>query len=229
MKPDILLAEDDNDLGHVLKLYLEMHDMSVTWVTDGQAAMDVFNSRHFDICILDVSMPKQSGFKVAEYIITRTSDMPFLFLTAKKQKHDRIQGLKMGAIDYITKPFEADELVLRIQNILSKLSTTLTDFTDKIQIGSYTLDPTNLLLIYKEDRQQLTEKECQILVYLANNQNKLMPKKNMLEHIWQQSDYFTSRSMDVFISRLRKYLSRDVNVKILRVRGQGIKLEVDSN
>ena len=220
----ILLAEDDLDLGHVLKLFLEMNGMKTTWVKDGDEAISTFDREHVDLCILDVSMPKRNGFEVAAYINKKLPNLPFMFLTAKAQKHDRLEGLKLGAVDYITKPFEADELVLRVQNILRQGPPVDASKNQKITIGIFELDLINLKLLGQDHQQQLTARETQLLHLLIFRKNVLIPKEEILEAIWGSSDYFTGRSMDVFISRLRKYLSKDPNVEIERVRGEGIRL-----
>jgi len=220
----ILLAEDDADFAGVLKMYLEIHGYAVTYCKDGEEALQLSQKETFDICILDVMMPRLDGFTLAEKMNT---DNPFIFLTARKLKEDKIKGLKLGADDYIVKPFEVDELVLRIGNIL-KRSEKRNNSTnqDIITIGNYTLDTKRLELKLKDAIQQLTIKEAALVTYLYHNKNRLLKREEILKAIWQNDDFFSGRSMDVYISRLRKYFKNDPAIRIESVRHIGLEFKV---
>ena len=221
----ILLAEDDADFAKVLKQYLELFAFDVYWVSDGEMAFDTFKNELFDFCILDVMMPKMDGFTLAEKIVNQNPEVPFLFLTAKKLKEDKIRGLKLGADDYIVKPFEADELVLRIQNILkrSEKAIQILPQNQKIEIGKFIFDTGRLTLINTDSTQQLTEKEAALLLFLFENRNQLIKREVILKTIWHTEDFFSGRSMDVFISRLRKYFKDDKSISIESKRNLGLE------
>ncbi|MFD2568705.1 response regulator transcription factor [Pseudotenacibaculum haliotis] len=223
----ILLAEDDFDFGSILKQYLELHDFKVLWAKDGTEAFEVFQKNEVSICILDVMMPKIDGFTLAEKIVALEPETPFLFLTARGQKEDKIKGLKLGADDYIVKPFEADELILRIQNIIKRSKkTTAAILSQEITIGSYTFNSDNLLLVHSNKTQRITEKEALLLQFLYQNKNQLVKRDQILNAVWEQNDFFSGRSMDVFISRLRKYLSEDPSIRIESIRGVGLEFKI---
>jgi DNA-binding response OmpR family regulator len=224
----ILLAEDDADFAQVLKHYLELFDFEVHWASDGAEAFSAFQNEVFQFCILDVMMPKMDGFTLAEKMVNYNPEVPFLFLTAKKLKEDKIRGLKLGADDYIVKPFEADELVLRIQNILKrseKTTVTRTESSD-IQIGKFVFDTKRLQLKGENSLQQLTEKEAALLLFLFENKNQLLKREVILKAIWDTDDFFSGRSMDVFISRLRKYFKEDENIAIESKRNLGLEFRI---
>jgi DNA-binding response OmpR family regulator len=228
----ILLTEDDFDFATILKQYLEISGFQVTWAKNGAEALAIFNSNgnnndNIDICILDVMMPQMDGFMLAEKIIAINPEMPFLFLTAKSLKEDKIKGLKLGADDYILKPCEADELVLRLQNILKRTQSQTPIQHKEIFIGKYHFDHQNLQLTHKEKNQRLTEKEAQLLYYLFQNKNGLIKREAILNNIWGNDDFFSGRSMDVFVSRLRKYLMEDPTISIESIRGIGFEFRVD--
>ncbi len=225
----ILLAEDDSDFGSILKQYLEMNQYQVTWKKDGKAALlSIKNKNDFDICVLDVMMPKMDGFSLANEIIKINPEMPFIFLTARKMKEDKIKGLKLGADDYIVKPFEADELVLRLQNIIKRshhnVTTTKTNLV--LKIGKYTFDTHRLELEINNKKQQLTEKESDLINYLFQYKNTLLKRDEILINVWKNDDFFSGRSMDVFISRLRKYFKEDSNISIKSIRGIGLEFKI---
>jgi DNA-binding response OmpR family regulator len=224
----LLLAEDDFDFAAILKQYLELHDFEVTWAENGEIALDYFKIQTFDICVFDVMMPKLDGFSLAEKIITINPDIPFIFLTARKLKEDKIIGLKLGADDYIAKPFEVDELVLRLQNILKRIEQKRTlNGNNTIEIGSYIFDNDRLTLNNKNHVQQLTEKEASLIEYLYLNHNQLLKRDQILMSVWKKDDYFSGRSMDVFISRLRKYFNSDPKIKIESVRNVGLEFKIE--
>ena len=224
----ILLAEDDFDFGTILKQYLEISQFEVVWAKNGQEAFDFFMQNQFDICVIDIMMPILDGFALAKKIITINPEMPFIFLTAKSLKEDKIRGLKLGADDYILKPCEADELVLRIQNILKRSNFISLKANEKILMGSYVLDNENLQLIHSSKTQRLTEKEAQLILYLFENKNGLIKRELVLKKIWQNDDYFSGRSLDVFVSRIRKYFIDDNNISIETIRGIGFEFKINS-
>lgn len=224
----ILLAEDDVDFAQVLKQYLELYQFEVHWVSDGKMALEAFKNTDFSCCILDVMMPKMDGFTLAEKMIDYNPDVPFVFLTAKQLKEDKIRGLKLGADDYIVKPFEADELVLRIHNILKRSAKLSSNSTQKIAItiGNFTFDTQRLELKSTDSTQQLTEKEAALLLYLFENKNKLIKREDILLAVWNSDDFFSGRSMDVFISRLRKYFKEDTSISIESKRNLGLEFKI---
>lgn len=223
----ILLAEDDVDFGGLLKQYLEIHDFEVTWVRDGVEALESLQISEPAICVFDVMMPKMDGFTLAEKVVELYPDLPFVFLTARKLKEDKIKGLKLGANDYIEKPFEADVLVLKLQNMVKQFAaTTKIEDANITQIGSFKYDSKRLQLMSNAITHQLTEKEAALLAFLNNNKNTLIKRDEILKAIWQNEDYFSGRSMDVFISRLRKYFVDDPKVSIDTIRGIGIEFKV---
>jgi DNA-binding response OmpR family regulator len=224
----LLLAEDDNDFANVLKQYLTLHHFEVYWVRDGHEAWEIFKKETFDICIFDVMMPKMDGFTLAEKCVNHNPAVPFLFLTARNQNEDKIKGLKLGADDYIVKPFEADELVLRIANILKRTtkSFVIEPNSNEIQIGKYLFHTYRLELKIGTHVQQLTEREAALITFLYNNKNQLLKRDQILKAIWKNDDYFSGRSMDVFISRLRKYFGEDSSISIESVRNIGLEFKI---
>ncbi|MDZ7775795.1 MAG: response regulator transcription factor [Bacteroidales bacterium] len=229
-KIKILLAEDDSNLSSVLTDYLDMMDYYVDTADDGQECAEMFNKGAYDLCILDAMMPKEDGFRLAKEIREKDGNIPIIFLTAKSMKEDRITGFKAGCDDYITKPFSSEELSLRIKAILKRCEIRDSHFQQPSQksyrIGKYTFDPNNMTLNNKEQSRVLTKKEAALLRLLAENKNKLLTREHALNTIWGDDDYFIGRSMDVFITKLRKYLSDDPSVKIVNVHGTGSKLEI---
>ena len=224
----ILLAEDDRDFGNLLQQYLTMSGYRVSWAKDGKEALQLFQEDDFDICVLDVMMPNIDGFTLAGNIIELNPEIPFIFLTARNMKEDKIKGLKLGADDYIVKPFEADELVLRLHNILKRTTKNNSDKTNTIviKIGNYLFDTHRLELTNKKKRQQLTEKEAALIQFLFQHKNQLLKREDILNAVWKNDDFFSGRSMDVFISRLRKYFKEDPNISIESIRGVGLEFKV---
>jgi DNA-binding response OmpR family regulator len=222
----ILLAEDDTDFAGVLKQYLEMHEFNVSCAQDGEQAFLLLQQEVFNIGVFDVMMPKMDGFTLAEKIVTIYPEMPFIFLTARKMKEDTIKGLKLGADDYIIKPFEADELVLRLNNILKRVSKTFTTIPDTLHIGKYLFDTQRLELRIGNSIQKLTEKEGALLLFLYNNRNIILKRELILKAVWGNDDFFSGRSMDVFISRLRKYFAEDTAVSITSTRYIGLEFKI---
>jgi DNA-binding response OmpR family regulator len=222
----ILLVEDDHDFGNVLKQFLELNGFEVILARNGNTGLSLFKQHNVDICVLDVMLPEMDGFTLAGEIKRISDNMPFLFLTARIQKTDRIKGLKLGADDYICKPFDADELVLRIENILRRMGKISHFGQEILDIASYKLDNGNLLLSRGKTRWNLTKKEAGLLKLLAQNPNRLLKRSDILLKVWGEDDYFLGRSMDVFVSRLRKYLSQDKRISIENIRGIGLKLNL---
>lgn len=225
----ILLAEDDADFGSILKQYLEMSGFSVAWAKDGEEALQLFQNGSFNICVLDVMMPKLDGFSTAEKILHINPEIPFIFLTARKMKEDKLKGLKLGADDYIVKPFEADELVLRLNNILkrSQKSATIAISSEEIiHIGNYVFNTKRLELQIGTNIQRVTEKEGKLIQFLYQHKNQLLKREEILNAVWQNDDFFSGRSMDVFISRLRKYFKEDTSISIESIRGIGLEFKI---
>jgi len=220
----ILLAEDDLDYAFILKQYLEISGFVVTWAKDGAEALNLFTGATPDICIFDVMMPHLDGFTLAEKITKLNPQMPIVFLTAKGMKEDKIKGLKLGADDYVVKPFEVDELVLRIANILKRTQNAgVLPKATQVKIGSYIFDNENFVLIHPDVTHRITEKEAHLIHYLLTNKNRLVKRDDILREVWGNDDFFSGRSMDVFISRLRKYFKEDPAISISGVRGIGLE------
>ena len=225
----ILLAEDDNNLGFVVQDNLKASGFEVTLCNNGEDALKVFANQQFDLCVLDVMMPRKDGFAVAQTIKEISPNMPIVFLTAKSMQMDKVKGLTIGADDYITKPFDFEEFILRINAILKRsqlLQTEPEEKPEEYQIGTYAFDIKNQLLIHPSGNQKLTKKETRILTFLCEHLNDTAPREMILKNIWGNDDYFSGRSMDVFISKLRKYLGADPNIQINNIHGVGFKLEV---
>jgi DNA-binding response OmpR family regulator len=225
----VLLAEDDADFASVLKQYLELYQYEITWAENGEEALAIFQTERFDICVFDVMMPKMDGFTLAEKIIKINPEVPFVFLTARKLKEDKIIGLKLGADDYIVKPFEADELVLRLNNILKRSKQQQTQFTkvDELQIGTYLFDTQRLCLKNDSTTQQLTEKEAALIHFFYIHKNQMVKREQILKTIWGNDDFFSGRSMDVYISKIRKYFKDDSRIRIESVRNIGLEFKID--
>ena len=222
----VLIAEDDRDFGSILTQYVTISGFEVTLARDGKEAWELFNQDKPDICVLDVMMPEMDGFTLAEKIKQSHNDMPVIFLTAKSLKEDIVKGLKLGADDYITKPFDPEVLILRINNILKRVYSSV---NDEYHVSSTVLRFNTLELLCGKNKEKLTLKEAQLLRYFIINKNKILAREDILTEIWGEDDYFLGRSMDVFISRLRKYVSDDKGIDIRTVRGTGFILEEKKN
>jgi len=218
----VLVAEDDRDFGNILTQYITISGFDVKLGRDGKEAWELFNKDKFDICVLDVMMPEMDGFTLAEKIKESHPEVPVIFLTAKSLKEDIVRGLKIGADDYITKPFDPEVLILRINNILKRAYSSS---NDEYKVSDTVLKYNSLELISGSVKEKLTLKEAQLLKYFIVNKNKVLAREDILTEIWGEDDYFLGRSMDVFISRLRKYVSEDKNIDIRTVRGTGFILE----
>ncbi|MEM8568378.1 MAG: response regulator transcription factor [Bacteroidota bacterium] len=222
----ILLAEDDENLGYILKEYLEMKEYQVTLARDGEEGLAYFQQSNYDLCLLDVMMPKKDGFTLATEIRAMNTSIPIIFLTAKALKVDKLKGFKIGADDYIVKPVDEEELDARIRAIIKRSSPTSENVTSNYEIGNYQFDYANLRLSLNGEVQQMTQKEGDMLKALCDHQGNILDRQSTLKSLWGESDYFNRRSMDVFISRLRKYLSKDPSITIRNVHGKGFVLEV---
>lgn len=224
-KNKILLCEDDTNLGMVLKNYLELNEYDVTLERDGRLGLAAFQREKFDICLLDVMMPNMDGFTLAEEIRDVDPDIPLFFLSAKTMKEDIIQGYKLGADDYITKPFDSEVLLLKIKAILkrneeeSRVSDTI-----EFDLGKYHFNPRLRELKHDGLTQTLSPKENELLKMLAEHKNDLLPRERALKKIWGSDTYFNGRSMDVYIAKLRKYLKEDSNIEIVNIHGNGFRL-----
>jgi two-component system, OmpR family, response regulator len=221
----ILLAEDDNNLGILLKNYLTAKNFETELFADGIKALKDFHASKYSICILDIMMPEMDGISLANEIRKIEPSVPIIFLTAKSQKEDILEGFRSGADDYITKPFSMEELLYRIQAILKRTSgPPITKKEDHYSIGNYSFDLLKQLLTIGGQSVKLTTKESELLELLCRHPNEILERNFALKAIWIDDNYFNARSMDVYITRLRKYLSKDPSVKILNVHGRGYKL-----
>jgi len=223
-KTKILLAEDDVNLGFVIRDNLEQHGFSVDLCKNGEEALKCFQASNYDICILDVMMPKMDGFTLATNIREENHQIPILFLTARSLKEDKLKGFLLGGDDYITKPFSIEELILRINVFVKRSQTNLKQSSELVMIGKFRFDLDNLLLSFEENEKKLTQMEADILSYLCSRKSEVVKRSEILKAIWGEDDYFSGRSLDVFISRLRKYLKDDENIKISNYHGVGFKL-----
>ena len=226
----ILLVDDETNFAEVLSSYLEMNDFDVTLAHDGVEGLEAFKKGQFDLCIFDVMMPRKDGFSLAEDVRKINTEVPVVFLTAKVMKEDIIQGFKAGADDYITKPFSSEEFLLRIQAILKRTAKFLDknklDLKD-IHIGGYSFNVPLRLLVDKDGHsEKLSPKESELLYLFCQHRNEVVSRSLALKEIWGEDNYFTARSMDVFITKLRKYLKNDDKVEIVNIHGNGFQLQV---
>ena len=229
-KQRILLVEDELHLLDAIKLNLELEGYKVSTATDGKKALKIFKEERFNLIILDVMLPEIDGFQVAETIRLENSEVPIMFLTAKNTSEDRVAGLKKGADDYLTKPFDSDVLLAKIKAILNRQNIPALPNNDEFEFtfSSFKFNSKLRFLTYKMDKPiKLSPKENQLLRLLVLHINDLLPRDVALNKIWRDDNYFTSRSMDVYIAKLRKYLSVDVKVQILNIHGEGFRLVID--
>jgi DNA-binding response OmpR family regulator len=225
IKTRILLAEDDENLGSLLKEYLNIKGYETELYPDGNKAFKGFIKEHFDLCILDIMMPGKDGFTVAKEIRLINSDIPIMFLTAKSHKEDVLEGFAIGADDYIIKPFSMEELLSRIEAILRRTKHGLDgDSRDVFQLGNYVFETEKQLLTHGTKVQKLTTKESELLKLLCANKNRVLERNFALRTIWIDDNYFNARSMDVYITKLRKYLKNEPSIEIINVHGKGYKL-----
>jgi len=230
----ILLVEDDQNFGDVLRSYLEMHDYDVTLATDGVLGLEAFKKSNYDLCVFDVMMPRKDGFTLAREIRERNQEVPIIFLTAKTMKDDVLQGFKIGADDYISKPFNSEELLYRIQAVLKRFHKNADprDEQREFIIGKYHFNyPVRILTFTEakpgdENQWKLSPKEAELLKLFCKYMNDVMPRSEALNKIWHEDNYFTARSMDVFVTKLRKYLAKDPAIEIVNIHGNGFQLLV---
>lgn len=229
----ILLVEDDPNLGNVLKEFLEMRGFSADLSVDGEEGLLNFQENKYDLCILDVMMPKKDGFELAEFIHNQNKDMPIIFITAREKIDDKIKGFSVGGDDYLTKPFSMEELTLRINAVLKRYNAQVVKPGDKqknkFKLGDFRFDYRHRKLAHPEDPdgfKKLSTKESELLKLLSQHQNQILNREVALKVVWDKDDYYAARSMDVFITKLRKYLKLDPRVEIMNVHGTGYKLIV---
>ncbi|BDD06470.1 response regulator transcription factor [Aureibacter tunicatorum] len=226
-KTKLLIVEDDPNLGDILNEYLTVKGYDTTLKTDGEAGFQAFFSENdFDLCLFDVMLPKKDGFTLAQEIRKQNTEVPIIFLTAKSMKEDTIKGLKLGADDYLTKPFNMEELLLRIAALLkrSKKQESSSVETAEFKIGDFEFNTDTQELTVLGEKRKLTSKESELLKMLCQNLNSTLDRSIALKAIWHDDSYFNARSMDVYIAKLRKYLKEDEKVKIMTIHGQGFKL-----
>ena len=230
MEGHILLVEDEADLGNVVKQYMEVMDFEVDWCKSGRDALEKFKAfpSLYDMVVLDIGLPEMDGFALAKHLLNMSPDISFLFLTARNEKSDRLLGLRLGADDYVTKPFDIDELVLRMKNILKRKSTAnVSSPANVITIGDLSYNKDGLQLsISGEKNILLTPREGELLEYLLSRSDKVLKREEILTQLWGENDYFLGRSLDVFISRLRKYLAASTTISINNVYGVGFMLSI---
>lgn len=228
-KIKILLVEDDYNLGFVVQDQLKNEGYDVVFASDGVEGLKKFNDHTIHMCIFDVMMPKKDGFTLAQDIRKLNQDVPILFLTAKNQTEDKVEGFKVGADDYLTKPFSTEEFLLRVKAILKRVNLIESETAQTVfELSTITFDSENFMLQYGDgEEKKLTKKEAKILLLLVQNLNKVLPRDVVLNAVWGQDDYFVGRSLDVFITKLRKYLKPDENVKINNIHGVGFKLTIE--
>ena len=221
-KIKVLLAEDEPALGQIVQESLETRDFEVTLCTDGEQALKRFKEADFDILVLDVMMPKKDGFTLAKDVRELNEEVPIIFLTAKSQTADVVEGFSIGGNDYMKKPFSVEELIVRIHNLLGR--SKLQKSTQLLERGDYTFDFPRQILRFRENDQNLTHREAHLLFHLVKNKNQVLDRSLILKKLWGDDDFFSGRSMDVFITKLRKKLSQDQHISIVNVRGFGYKL-----
>lgn len=222
----IFLVEDDENFGSVLSAYLEMNDFEVEWIMDGKDAMAAFAPASFDICVLDVMLPNIDGFEIARRIRDQDSKVPLIFLTAKTMKQDMVTGFEIGADDYITKPFDSDVLLYKIRAILKREGAPKEERKDSgiYQVGEYQFNYHLRTISRNGKDQKLSPKEAALLKMLVEHQNEVLSRSQALKAIWGDDNYFTTRSMDVYITKLRKYLKSDTRIQIENIHGSGYRL-----
>ena len=223
-KLKILLCEDDENLGMLLREYLQAKGYATELCPDGEAGYKAFLKTKFDICVLDVMMPKKDGFTLAQEIRSSNLDVPIIFLTAKTLKEDILEGFKIGADDYITKPFSMEELVFRIEAIMRRTKGKKSKESTLYHIGQFTFDTQKQLLCIGDEQRKLTTKENELLALLCSHANEILQRDFALKTIWIDDNYFNARSMDVYITKLRKHLKDDPQIEIINIQGKGYKL-----
>lgn len=223
----ILLVEDDDSFGYILREYLQIHGFQVTLATDGEEGLQAFIKGDYELCILDVMLPTKDGFTLAGEIREMDQDTPFIFLTAKALKVDKLKGFRLGCDDFVVKPIDEELFIARVQAIIKRSSGRVQEAVTAYRIGQYTFDFSNHSLELNGSVQRLTEKEARILLMLCEKKNEVLDRRKALKSIWGESDFFNRKSMDVFIHKLRKYLDKDPSIRITNVHGKGFVLEED--
>ncbi len=224
-RTNILLVEDDLNLGTILREFLSVKKFDVTHALNGEEGFILFKGNKYDLCLIDIMMPKIDGFSLAKKIRMIDKQVPFLFVTAKSMLDDKIEGFEIGADDYVTKPFSMEELIMRINAILKRTKIVhVEDERSEFTLGNYKFDYAKRILYYNGNEQRLTQKECELLRLLCLNKNKILERSEALTRIWKEESYFTGRSMDVYITKLRSYLKQDKSIEIINVHGTGFKL-----
>lgn len=223
-KERLLLVEDDQNLGQILKEYLEIKGFSAHLARDGEEGLQKFQEHSFDLCILDIMMPKKDGFTLAKDIRLLNKQVPIIFLSAKSMKEDTIQGFRIGADDYVTKPFSMEELLLRISAVLRRTGRIKAKAQNTYEFGKFKFHYHQQILQIGSKEQKLTSKESELLRLLCENVNQTLDRSAALKLIWKDDSYFNARSMDVYIAKLRKHLKKDENIQILTIHGEGFKL-----
>ncbi len=226
MMSKILLVEDDENFGYILKEYLEINDLDVSLARNGQEGLEAFHKESFQLCILDIMMPVKDGYTLAKEIRELDKDVPFIFLTAKALKIDKLKGFRLGCDDFIVKPIDEEVFIARVKAIIKRAGFDRPEIADSYKIGRYLFDYNNQSLILNNKLRRLTEKESKILLMLCDKKNQVLDRKKALNTIWGENDVFNRKSMDVFIHKIRRYLSQDPSVKIINVHGKGFVLEV---
>ncbi len=224
-KYKILYAEDDETLAFLIKDNLEQN-YEVSHCNDGEMALELFKTNHYDICIFDIMMPKKDGFELAEAIRKLDTNIPIIFLSAKTLKEDRIKGLRLGADDYLVKPFSIEELLLKIEIFLKRSHKQIIVTKNNYTLGQYQFDPNNYLVFNETEKISLTQRESELLKLFLDNKNVVMKREEILKKLWGSDDYFLGRSLDVFISRLRKILAKENGITIENLHGIGFKFSI---
>ncbi|WNJ17628.1 response regulator transcription factor [Pontibacter sp. G13] len=219
--PHILLLEDDQSFGYILSSYLDIQDFQVTWVKSAEEATQILANQSFALALLDITLPGMNGFEFAQIVRSQHPALPFVFLTARSLKVDALKGFRLGAFDYLTKPIDEELLVAKINALLAQTQRTREAQFDEFRIGQYQFLPQRFQLIHPDKERKLTGRETELLTLLCSHRGKLLPRKLALQQIWGDADEFSRKSMDVFISRLRKYLAQDPSIRIENIHGKG--------
>ncbi|MCX6836051.1 MAG: response regulator transcription factor [candidate division Zixibacteria bacterium] len=229
MNPRVLLVEDDPNLGLIVQEHLQLNGFDVVLCENGETALAAFGNSRFALCLVDVMMPRMDGFTFARQVRRKDDATPLIFLTAKSLREDKIEGFRIGCDDYVTKPFSVEELLLRIQAVLRRSSTTGQEERTSFTIGEFTFDAVTRTLRIGQQERKLTSRESELLRLLCLHQNKTLDRSLALREIWGDDNYFNARSMDVFVSKLRKYLKDDPHIEISSVHGVGFSLTVTTD
>jgi DNA-binding response OmpR family regulator len=228
-RPKILLAEDDQNLGRLLTDYLQAEGLDICLCKDGEQALQLFRDNRFDLCLLDIMMPRLDGFTLARQIRELDQNVPLIFISARSLKEDKLRGYGLNADDYITKPFDEEELLWKIRAVIRRVSEPVKGLPQMVKIGQYCFDFENRSLVMNENFKRVTEKEAEILRYLSDHRNQVIRRDAMVKSIWGESSYFFGRSLDVFITKIRRYLKDDISISIENVFKVGFIFKVPSD